>query len=327
MRPWYVTAEALKASLDQPLTARNDAQVRDAIEAASKQAESELGRRFYPTTATYDYPAPVGCVLYVDSQVDADLVSVTSVTVGGSAVDPTTYRPAPVDGPPFDSLEFDTPPARGQRGRPVSVAGIWGYDNVTAPAGELAAAIVSTSATTVDLSDSSKVGSGSLLTVGAERMLVSDRAMLATGQTLATSLPAQSAARAFDVGDGTQLHVGEVLLVGAERLLVTDIADDTVVVRRQWDGTVLEAHDPGATVFAPRRLTVERGVLGTTAATHLIAAPVAVQVYPGPLVSLVTALAQDDVLRQVSGQTHEAIDIAGAIARAQTAIGRDSGFA
>lgn len=331
MRPWYITAESLKASLDVKLTARNDAQVADAIEGASGDAEGLLGRVYYPRVATYAYPPPAGCVLYVDTQTDASLISVSSVTVAGSPL--TGHVLAPVDGPPYDALEYDVPPARGLRGRPVSVAGLWGYDNVTTPGGTLAAAVVSTSATTVDVSDSSKVGVGSLLTVGTERMLVSARSMLDTGQTALASLAATPTAVTVSVADGSLFRAGEIVLIDAERLLIVDISGNDLTVKRNWDGTVLSEHDPGTPIYAPRRLTVERGVLGTTAATHLIAAAVSVQVYPGPLVTLVTALAQDTVLRAVSGQQHETAStgitpvLDRVIERAQAAIGRDSGFA
>jgi hypothetical protein len=48
-------------------------------------------------------------------------------------------------------------------------------------------------------------------------------------------------------------------------MLIDDIAGNTLIVKRGWDGTVLAAHTTGATIYAPRTLTVTRGALGTTA--------------------------------------------------------------
>jgi hypothetical protein len=54
-------------------------------------------------------------------------------------------------------------------------------------------------------------------------------------------------------------------------MLVVDRYTATVIVERQWSGSVLAAHSSGDTIYAYRTLTVQRGQLGTTAATHTTA--------------------------------------------------------
>lgn len=323
---WYVTRERVKQSLDSKESAANDVQVDRAIESASRSLEGELGRLFYPRLATYILPAPCGRALYVDSELESDLIEITTITVGGVAV--TGYVLRPIDGPPHNEVRL----AAVVTGD-VTIEALWGYDDVTEPAGALAAAVATTNTTTVDVTDSSGTGVGSLLTVGTERMTVAARGQLDTGQNLGAALTANMAARVVDVSAGEEFFAGEVLLVDEERMLVTDVAGDEVIVRRAWDGSVLAAHDNVTDIFALRRLTVERGVLGTTAATHALAAPVVRQVYPGPVVAYCVSLAQATIMQEVTGQKEApgghtwGTTIDGDRARAMAACGRESGFA
>jgi hypothetical protein len=70
-------------------------------------------------------------------------------------------------------------------------------------------------------------------------------------------------------------------------LILTSI-NNTLTVKRPWDGTVLTAHTSG-TLWVDRQLTVQRGWDGYTAATHLINAPVSVNAYPGLVKELAIA--------------------------------------
>ena len=90
--------------------------------------------------------------------------------------------------------------------------------------------------------------------------------------------------------DGPGLIVGEVILVDAERMLVVEYnsATEIATVKRAWDGTVLATHTTPS-VFAPRTLTVERGAVGTTAATHADTTAITRNVPPGPITDLCIA--------------------------------------
>jgi hypothetical protein len=146
------------------------------------------------------------------------------------------------------------------------------------------------------------VGVGSILRVDSERMIVTDRQQLTTGQVLgAPGLTAQANSVAVPVANGALFARDEVILIDAEKLLITDIAGNNLVVRRGWDGTVLAAHTAGATIYAPRTLTVTRGVLGTTADTHANASPVYRWEPPGPVRQLVIAEAINSLTTEASG--------------------------
>lgn len=307
MPPLYASRERIKAALDTKLTARNDAQVDAAGAAASRDVESDLRRRFYPEKATRTFIRPSSGVLFPVYQAGADLVAVESVTVGGTAVAAADYDLLPVNGPPYTRIQLADTVTYGSDRRSASIVGTWGLDNRTEPAGTLAAAISDTTTTTVDVSDSSVVGVGDLLTVDSERLLVTERAMVTTGQTMQGALGASPSEVAFAVTTGSAYHVGEVLLVDSERLLVVDVVGNTLVVRRQWDGSVIAGHS-GATIYALRRLTVERAATGTTAATHSFGAAVRRQVYPGPVTAYSTALAVVQVLGEVAGYVSEVGD-------------------
>ncbi len=120
-----------------------------------------------------------------------------------------------------------------------------------------------------------------------------------TAQTILADLAASAAAESVSVTTGSAYTIGEVLTVDSERMLIVDIAGNQLVVKRAWDGSTLAAHTTGAKVYAPRVLTVVRGVLGTTAATHLINAPIVKHMAPGPIRDLCLA----EVVTMITGET------------------------
>jgi hypothetical protein len=133
-------------------------------------------------------------------------------------------------------------------------------------------------------------------------MLVTDRAMRDTGQSQqgAGCSTASNADVSLTVTDGTKYTAGETLLLDSERMLVVDIAGNVLTVKRAWDGSALATHS-GAEVYAPRSLTVTRGALGTTAATHLNGAALSRWTYPGLVTELNIAEAINTFLQKTSG--------------------------
>lgn len=295
MTTWLTTREAVTAALDIAETARADAQVDDAIASATGTVQGFLHRQFRPTlaTRTFRWPAP-GQNNPTVLRLDADeLISATTITAAGVAIPSTDYFLEPRSGPPYTRVEIDTSSSSSfdyadTPQRAISITGLWGYDDDSRSAGALAAAVSSTSATTVTVSDGSVVGVGDVLRVDDERMQVTGRLWVDSGDTVGADLAAQVSARSLSVTDGSAFSVGESLLVGSERMLVTDVAGNTLTVQRARSGSVLAAHTTGAMVYASRLLQVERGVLGTTAATHLDAAAVTAHVVPGPVRQLAT---------------------------------------
>lgn len=290
-RVWYCTREEVADAFDVREAAHRSAQIDSAIASASDDIDGWLNRHKHgmaPRLATRYFSWPSRNFtqpwrLWLDEN---ELISVTTLTSAGEAIASTDYFLEPVNsGPPFTNIEIDLSSSAafsnsGTSQRALSITGLWGYHDEQTPAGLLAAAVVSTSATTVDVTDSFNVGVGSLLKVDTEYLRVIKKSPLATGQVLVSAMDATKADVVVDVADGTQIVIGETLLIDSERMKVVDVSGNNVTVVRAYDGSVLASHLLGATIYAPRRLTVERAAQGSTGATHLIAAPVTKWVVP-----------------------------------------------
>lgn len=304
----YATREDVKRALDAAETARNDAQVDRAVESGSRAIEALTHRKFYPTLATryFDWPNRQYARpwrLWLDAD---ELISVTSLVAGGATIPASDYFLEPANaGPPFTHVEINLAKSSAFRSgsthqRAVVITGLFGHSADEAPAGALAGAISSTSATSVGVTDSSLVGVGTIIKVDAERMIVTGRSMLDTTQNSSALTASSSDVAITGITAGT-IKVGEILLVDSERLLVVDIAGTTLIVKRAWDGAVLAAHSGGADLFALRTLTVERGALGTTAATHADTTPIVRHVVPALVRDLAIAEAINQLQQETSG--------------------------
>lgn len=304
----YCTREAVKAALDSKETARNDPQIDGAIGSASLAIDAMCHRaHFYPWQGTrrFDWPNAQRARawrLWLD---DHGLISLDSLTSGGTSIDPADMLTYPPSGPPYSRIELDQASAAAFNSgathqQSIHVTGLWGYADDAAAAGALAGAL-DASGTTVTVTDGSAVGIGSLLCVGGERMLVTRRRATSTGQTLGAAMQAQAKDVTVLVADGDAFAVGEVLLVGAERMLIVDIADTSVIVKRAWDGSVLATHAEGAPVYASRTLTVLRAAVGTTAAAHDAGAAVTRWEPPALVAELAVAEAMNTLMQRSSG--------------------------
>jgi hypothetical protein len=305
---WYATREDVKSALDTAETARNNATVDRTIEAASRAIDGMMHRRFYPELATRYFPWPnwqYAQVWRLWLERD-ELISVTSLVSGGVTIPATDYFLEPVNlGPPYTSVEIDLSSTSGfsagsTHQRAIAITGTFGYSADDEIAGTLAAAVASSSATTIDVSDSSAIGVGHLIKVDSERMTVTGKTMLTTSQTLQTPVSALASDVTIAVTTGTSYAVGEILLLDSERMLIVDIAGNNLTVKRAWDGTVLAAH-AGSTIYALRRLTVTRGAVGTTAATHSNGAAITRHVVPGLIRELCIAEALNTLQQETGG--------------------------
>lgn len=290
---WYSTVESVKAALNYTETARNELQIREELESASREIEGRFHRKFYPfqDTRVFDWPnfqyaAPYR--LYLD---DSEVISVDEIRTGSIVIPPSDFFLEPSNlGPPFKrvDLNIDTSATFGEGSthqQDIQIDGLFGYTNNESPAGALETTINNTT-TTVDVSNSAVVGIRSIIRIDDERIIVDAKRALDTGQTLAANISDNVATVTVPVSDGSVFNVEEVILIDAERMRIVDIAANNLIVKRAWDGSVLASHTAGATVFAPRRLTVERGALGTTAASHTAPATIRKFLVPGAISSL-----------------------------------------
>lgn len=284
-QPSYANLAMIRAAGDLPATPETDPAIVRALDRASRFIESDLcaGRRFYPITETrtMDFGAPNGLQpnaiklwLNAGDQLN-EATAITALSVAGTAL--ASYRLMPHDGPPYRWVEplesggetFE----HGTNGHQdaVSLTGTFGYTDDTETAGTLAAAVSDTTTTAVTLSDGSKIDAGDAVLIGSEWMIVDSIGWVDTTEDLTAALAADLSDTTIAVSDGADYTIGERLLVGSERMLIVDIAGNNLVVRRRLDGTDVGAHAIGASIFARRAATVQRGQLGSSAATHSLA--------------------------------------------------------
>ena len=316
--PCYTTREAVKRAVDMHETARNNWQIDRAIQSSARNIEAHLHRRFYPTDATryfdwpnfqYAYPWRIWLDQYeLALPATAVATGVAGGALPGQAIPISAVNFEPInEGPPYTYIELrrDLTYSFGAGPTPqrdVSITGTFGYGADKDPAGTLAAAVSSTTATGVTVSDGSLVGVGDLLIVDTERMLVSEKTSVDSGQTVLSGVTTASTADVtIGVTDGTQLHINEMIQIDSERALIVDITGNNLTVKRAWDGSVLATHSTGAHIYAFRALTVARGQLGTTAATHANAAPASIHRVPSLIQDLALAESVNRVLAETGG--------------------------
>lgn len=294
MGAWYCTREMVMRALDAPATIRANAQIDRLIEASSRAADKLCARptnAFAPTTATrtFDWPPQQSSAphrLWLDQH---SLISLSALTSGGVTIASTDYFLRPDSGPPYTRIEIDLASSAAWSSgdthqRAVSATGVWCEVDDDRTCGALAEAL-DASETSVDVTAAcaAEVGAGSILLCGSERMTVSARTSADTGVNTGSALTASMADQTITVADGTAFAAGEILLIDAERILVTATTAATLIVERAQDGTTLAAHSSGADIYAYRTLTVVRGALGTTAATHTTSTALTRHQPPGPV--------------------------------------------
>lgn len=292
---WLTTREAVRRDLELEPGRHADARIDAAIQAASVTIEQGLllgTRSFRPTVATRSFRWP-----HTDQPsstwrifLDADLITATTVTAGGTVIPSTDYFLEPVNsGPPYTVLEIDrsSPSALDTAGTPqraVTIAGLWGYRNDERAAGQTDGAVAADD-TTIPLVTGERVEVGDVLRLDTERVQVIDRAFVDTGETITADVAELMSAITLTLSDGTVFAAGERIRVGTEIMEIESIVGNTATVHRAQRTTLPAAHTTGTAVYADRSLTVERGVLGTTAASHLNA-PVWRHVVPADVAAL-----------------------------------------
>lgn len=316
--PFYATREEVKAELDAKETSRSNSRIDRALAAGMDAVHGLTHRMFYPVLATrrFDWPPRAGSTAGILRLGSNEIISVASLTSGGIEIPAGQYllrRADDLDEPPYTRIELDLsgPASFGQGDtyqQDIAAHSLFGYRNDEAPAGATVEDLDATeTAVNVDAATSAAAGVGALLRIDDERVIVTGRSLLYTGQTLGgAGLTNQNSAVVVDVADGTGFAAGETIVIDGERMLVEDIAGDTLIVRRAWDGSTIAAHTATTAIFAPRTLTVARGALGTTAATHSSGASVYRFDFPGSVRQLCLAEALTDLLQGRSGYARTA---------------------
>lgn len=273
----YTTRERVQRTLDQSDAVRNNARIDECVQAASRDLEGMLSRRFYPYTGVR-YPDPrwvSGNTLWLN-HIDHEILSLTSLVVDGQTLTEFThyYLDCEVPAGAYTAIRLinTSNAAWTTLQRRIVPTGVFGGSNGSAAAGALAAAISTTSATTMTVTDASLIGVGDLVLIDSERIIVTEKAMVDTTVTVTGTVTSSNAATTVPVSDGTKLHVGEQILIGSERMFIENITGNNLTVKRAVQASTLAAHAALDVVYAPRLCTVTRAAAGTTAATHLNAA-------------------------------------------------------
>jgi len=288
--PTYATREAFKAATG---VTGFDSKIDRLLNSSSRQVDGNLRRHFFPIAATYAYQWPnlwQNTVLRL--YLGRDLLEVTSITSGGKPMTSFVLQPYN-DGPPYSRIEEDLSSndafsMAAIRQLSILIEATWGYSNDTAPVGLLVDTITDAQ-TDLEVPDAGKVGIGDLIFCGTEAMLVTDRALLDTTETLTAGTSDKNNDLVVSVTDGSVFFAGETIVVDSERMLITGIATDDLLVQRAYDGSVIAAHLTAAAVYVARTLTVERGAAGTTATAHTAADPITRNVPPLLISDLVLA--------------------------------------
>lgn len=307
---WYSTRERVKRATGTTGSSF-DQTIDDAIESASRAFDRATHTRFIPLTATYNFDARWPRVVSDRLRFDNWLWSVSALTDQGdeaAAVASSEYRLLPEnEGPPYFALQLlgdvtnaaleSDPDTYMQSFR---LTGDWSKYVATQAAGSLAAAISDAAATTIDVKNGALVGVGDTLLLESERLFVSDRAETDLAVNSVGALTLSKSDQTLTLGDpADDLNVNEIIRIGSERMRVIAVNSATSVeVERAIDGTVLAAHDGASDIYVSRRLTVTRGVNGTTAATHANDKAIAVYAVPGDVRMAVEAKAATDFAQQ-----------------------------
>jgi hypothetical protein len=311
---WYATRESVMSAADIKFSAYMAKRVEEALESASRQVESLVNRPenyFVPTIATryFDWPNQQNARTWRLWLGQDELISLTSLVSGGVTIPSTDYFLEPVnEGPPYDSIEVDLDSvssfsSAGTHQRQIVATGQFGYKHEHRSL-TTAAEAINASETTIDLASSAPpMGCGTIFEIDDEHFECTEMSMIDTAVNIDASDSMTASANDTSILCSTATaipQVGETILIDSERMLVVDLASTTLTVKRAYDGTVLATHAANSNIFAPRRMTMVRGVLGTTAASHLNNAAVEYVVIPGPVAQLTRAYALDQLQQEGS---------------------------
>ncbi len=308
-RVCYATREQVARAMDVKASAYAISQIDRQIQAASDSVDDLCNRVFFPEDDTRFFDWPPGDYsnpwrLWLNSN-EVAVSPLVLLQSGTTAISSANYILRPETGPPYTSIELrrDKNSSFGNGTTPqddITVQGTFGYWNQTQSAGTIGTN-VNNVLTTVQVSSGASPGVGDMMLAGTERMIVQERSLVSTGISFTSGCTTASASdNLMGVPDGTQFSIGETILVDSERMLIMDIVGNTLIVKRAWDGTILTTHSLG-NIQAYRKLTVIRGALGTTAASHNQGDAVSVLVIPPLVKELAVGEAIAGMINEVAG--------------------------
>ncbi|MBN8654826.1 MAG: hypothetical protein J0M11_03750 [Anaerolineae bacterium] len=227
------------------------------------------------------------------------LLSLTSIVNDGTTLSGSDYLLKPDGGHwangPYTYLEID-PDATNLSAWDTDADGIvitgrLGLFNATLALGAtLGAALSDTTGTLLQVSNGAKVSPGAVLLVDSEWLFVRETTTPVTAvTTLGAALDAN--AETCTVASGAALNVGEIIRFDFEQAKVIDINSNSVYLQRGWNKTTKTSHLINANVDVYRKFTIDRGVNGSTAATHTQGTAISRQQIPADVNELTRKIA------------------------------------
>lgn len=251
----------------------DEARLFQAIREACDYLQKEIGW-FVPVTLTRRFNGKDRDLLIVPP-----LLSISAIINDGTTLSTVDYILKPDDGywanGPFGEIETDPDSnillswVDDKDG--VEITGNWGLYNRTVA---LASTVADTtqqdnSQLTLKLSSGGEVSPGMVLLIGTEQELVTGWST-PTASVTALNGAISISDETLTVDDASLVQIGELIRIDFEQMLVKDRNTTTnkLYVLRGWNATARALHLDNATLDIYRTVTVQRGVNGTTAATH-----------------------------------------------------------
>lgn len=312
-RPCYCTREAVARAMVIGLAGYDFSKIDRGVQAGAEAVDRLCKRVFFVTQTTHKFDWPNYQFAYPwrlwleNMELAAPPTQVVSGTYLASPVDITAnVIPQPVnEGPPFTNIELrrDRNSAFGNNTTPqndIGITGLFGYWNLSQPAGTITNPMVPGDPTVL-VSSGASPGVGDSIMIDNERMIVIDSTFMDTGVTFSSGITtAQVNDNVGVVSNGAAFSVDEQILVDQEWMLIQSIFGNNLILKRAFSGSILNTHLNTAHIWARRQVSLLRGSQGTTAASHLANAPIQVQVIPSLVETLAIAEAVVDI-NQVQG--------------------------
>lgn len=268
----YCTLDEILDDLEKEgVKAWKEDQVIDKIRSASDFLDGKLGN-FIPVTEQRWFDGNGEIDLFVGR-----LLAVTSLNVDGTAITSTQYvlypRQPKWENGPYTRLTIDpdaTQLSVWTRERDViDVTGRWGlYEESVTTGATVQDNPLSSSATSLNVNNGSKVSPGAALLIESEQLLVEATSATPTDSTANTAEALDVSEEEIDLDDASQVNTGEVIRIDFEQMRILDKSSNTILVSRGYNGTKKTSHDTAKDVYVYRTFTVKRGINGTTAAEH-----------------------------------------------------------
>jgi len=327
-RQIFCTLNELDADLELNGSERED-KVWAKIKAASDFLLKEIGH-FIPVTIAWTIKGSGEERLYLPG----GLLSVTSIVNDGTTLTASDYMLMPSqrawpNGPYtwLDVAEDATNLSEWCEDKDgVVITGPWGLFTLTEDTGaDVGTGGQTNSATSLLTTNGAKFSPGAVLLIGTEQELVT-----------ATGDPSDSTANLgaaitdehdyiITLDDASKINIGEIIRIDLEQMKVRDRNTSTnqLYLERGWNKTLKATHSNSADVYVYRTFTVERGVNGTTAASHNAAVDISRQVVPDDINFLCRQIAGKMLKMAQSGFAGRIGDISTGEAIYQFAIPRD----